>query len=331
MMENDDQNVADQRQCQLPPVGWYCTRKPGHDGPCAAHPGTAPVAAEVASIDTAEFLTCLNSLGTAWNLTRPEWLIAEIDARTRQAVADARAEGWTAGRRDQYQVALEQRQRAEKAEAERTKANEDFARLHIAYEAAEINCANLEGKLEAALAQVAGGHVPVGLADAIKAVRAQERSLGSVVIGGKKSEVGLSFMVQQLGYAIDRLERATPQPAPVAGPVDDELERGISSVSSFINGMEKGWAFCERGDVGGFHSHKDSLVADLRTARKERATPPAISTSKGEPPAGYALQAPTGQLVGQVHTTRSEADRFAMPGNVVVGVDVRVDVLVAGG
>lgn len=24
--------------CAVPPEGWYCTRKPGHDGPCAAHP-----------------------------------------------------------------------------------------------------------------------------------------------------------------------------------------------------------------------------------------------------------------------------------------------------
>lgn len=24
--------------CTIPPAGWYCTRHPGHDGPCAAHP-----------------------------------------------------------------------------------------------------------------------------------------------------------------------------------------------------------------------------------------------------------------------------------------------------
>lgn len=23
--------------CTVPPIGWYCTRAPGHDGPCAAH------------------------------------------------------------------------------------------------------------------------------------------------------------------------------------------------------------------------------------------------------------------------------------------------------
>lgn len=25
-------------QCKVPPEGWYCTREPGHDGPCAAYP-----------------------------------------------------------------------------------------------------------------------------------------------------------------------------------------------------------------------------------------------------------------------------------------------------
>lgn len=24
--------------CTIPPAGWYCTRTPGHEGPCAAHP-----------------------------------------------------------------------------------------------------------------------------------------------------------------------------------------------------------------------------------------------------------------------------------------------------
>jgi len=26
--------------CDLPPLGWYCTREKGHDGPCAAYIGT---------------------------------------------------------------------------------------------------------------------------------------------------------------------------------------------------------------------------------------------------------------------------------------------------
>lgn len=28
--------------CNVPPEGWYCTRKPGHDGPCAAYPAGEP-------------------------------------------------------------------------------------------------------------------------------------------------------------------------------------------------------------------------------------------------------------------------------------------------
>jgi hypothetical protein len=35
------------RCCDVPPVGWYCTRAPGHDGPCAAHPaGPVPAGDE---------------------------------------------------------------------------------------------------------------------------------------------------------------------------------------------------------------------------------------------------------------------------------------------
>lgn len=26
------------KRCEVPPQGWYCTRKAGHDGPCAALP-----------------------------------------------------------------------------------------------------------------------------------------------------------------------------------------------------------------------------------------------------------------------------------------------------
>lgn len=27
-----------QLQCRKPPAGWWCSREPGHDGPCAARP-----------------------------------------------------------------------------------------------------------------------------------------------------------------------------------------------------------------------------------------------------------------------------------------------------
>lgn len=32
--------------CMMPPKGWVCTREPGHEGPCAAHPVGNEIAAE---------------------------------------------------------------------------------------------------------------------------------------------------------------------------------------------------------------------------------------------------------------------------------------------
>jgi len=29
-------------RCNIPPEGWYCTRTPGHSGPCAALPEPQP-------------------------------------------------------------------------------------------------------------------------------------------------------------------------------------------------------------------------------------------------------------------------------------------------
>lgn len=31
-------NAKVEQRCNVPPEGWYCTREPGHDGPCAAKP-----------------------------------------------------------------------------------------------------------------------------------------------------------------------------------------------------------------------------------------------------------------------------------------------------
>lgn len=28
--------------CQVPPAGWWCSREPGHPGPCAAYPNSVP-------------------------------------------------------------------------------------------------------------------------------------------------------------------------------------------------------------------------------------------------------------------------------------------------
>jgi hypothetical protein len=34
----DEAQEVGRKGCQLPPSGWVCTRPPGHEGPCAAHP-----------------------------------------------------------------------------------------------------------------------------------------------------------------------------------------------------------------------------------------------------------------------------------------------------
>lgn len=101
--------------CQLPPDGWYCTRKAGHDGPCAAHQhepdreldaddraaiaqgmarikaGT-PTPQPVASIgDDAEFLKLLSEVVNDPTAENEKSLIAYIDARTAApAVADVK-------------------------------------------------------------------------------------------------------------------------------------------------------------------------------------------------------------------------------------------------
>ena len=31
-----DPTISQDARCQVPPEGWWCSREPGHDGPCAA-------------------------------------------------------------------------------------------------------------------------------------------------------------------------------------------------------------------------------------------------------------------------------------------------------
>jgi hypothetical protein len=38
LADADKRAGIDTRRCDKAPLGWYCTRKPGHDGPCAAWP-----------------------------------------------------------------------------------------------------------------------------------------------------------------------------------------------------------------------------------------------------------------------------------------------------
>lgn len=52
------------RRCEVPPEGWYCTRRPGHDGPCAALPTEQPTTERVA-------LERIRLHGSPW--WRDEW------------------------------------------------------------------------------------------------------------------------------------------------------------------------------------------------------------------------------------------------------------------
>jgi hypothetical protein len=45
-MSTTDREVPPDQGCKLPRDGWYCSRKPGHEGPCAARP-IAPLSDEV--------------------------------------------------------------------------------------------------------------------------------------------------------------------------------------------------------------------------------------------------------------------------------------------
>jgi hypothetical protein len=39
--------LGDAPRCDRPPEGWWCSREPGHKGPCAARPHTAVIQGDV--------------------------------------------------------------------------------------------------------------------------------------------------------------------------------------------------------------------------------------------------------------------------------------------
>lgn len=51
--------AEDMSQCTIPPPGWWCSREPGHDGPCAARPRSSDAQAKVVPD---EFFSRLNYL-----------------------------------------------------------------------------------------------------------------------------------------------------------------------------------------------------------------------------------------------------------------------------
>jgi hypothetical protein len=38
LLEESEDMAAHDQGCTLPPPGWWCSREPGHDNPCAARP-----------------------------------------------------------------------------------------------------------------------------------------------------------------------------------------------------------------------------------------------------------------------------------------------------
>lgn len=44
--------------CRRPPTGWYCSREPGHDGPCAARPEPEPQMTEALIQGLGQFPHC---------------------------------------------------------------------------------------------------------------------------------------------------------------------------------------------------------------------------------------------------------------------------------
>lgn len=65
----DGPDVLGPTVCTVPPAEWYCTRVPGHDGPCAAHP-VAPVAAAVEQVDDREEFEAAVGKLAKWLYTR---------------------------------------------------------------------------------------------------------------------------------------------------------------------------------------------------------------------------------------------------------------------
>lgn len=48
--------------CMIPPLGWVCTREPGHEGPCAAH----PVGNEIVAQQIERLKACLHAANVAY-------------------------------------------------------------------------------------------------------------------------------------------------------------------------------------------------------------------------------------------------------------------------
>lgn len=57
-------------QCTLPPSGWWCSREPGHDGPCAARPDLVEENPYFVEVDDNGCSKC--GAGRNWVVVDPE-------------------------------------------------------------------------------------------------------------------------------------------------------------------------------------------------------------------------------------------------------------------
>lgn len=78
-------------RCYVPPVGWFCTREGGHEGPCAAEPMGAfdrTVAEEIERVSAeslAEALQQIYAPAIVSQLNSGGWLLDEMAAERRAA------------------------------------------------------------------------------------------------------------------------------------------------------------------------------------------------------------------------------------------------------
>ena len=83
--------------CQRPAEGWACSRKPGHDGPCAASVSAPPAAAheDEAARKDAERYRWLRACGDEWGNLRFLVSRGDVDAEALDEAVDAamRAKG----------------------------------------------------------------------------------------------------------------------------------------------------------------------------------------------------------------------------------------------
>lgn len=88
MVQEGQREQYDEGICTLPPEGWWCSRTPGHEGPCAARPMDEPWEGDL----TAEEEALIDAAWEKHKAADPnglrELIAAEINLGDRYATAD---------------------------------------------------------------------------------------------------------------------------------------------------------------------------------------------------------------------------------------------------